>query len=201
MWQQFRQLAPEADPFPEVLPAEFLTLIYSLKLKDLNSAIAQTPCHPQIIACVGFFRVGELILSKATLRLGKVCLTLHYVIKKTQLGAPETIGIKSSNDTVCPVSSLVQYLRVRPKVAGPLFCHFDGSPVTRYQFTSVLKKALRDAGLDYTRFSSHSFRIGAATTAALKGISAEQIQRAGRWCSQAVRRYIRHNLVNVPDLL
>ncbi|RXN33881.1 poly [Labeo rohita] len=41
-------------------------------------------------------------------------------------------------------------------------------------------------------FSSHSFRIGAATTAAQKGLSQQQIQALGRWSSEAFKSYIRH---------
>jgi hypothetical protein len=37
----------------------------------------------------------------------------------------------------------------------------------------------------------HSFRIGAATAAAIQGASDEDIQRMGRWKSQAFKRYIR----------
>ncbi|XP_041466138.1 uncharacterized protein LOC121416747, partial [Lytechinus variegatus] len=36
----------------------------------------------------------------------------------------------------------------------------------------------------------HTFRIGAATTAAMAGCSDEEIQRMGRWVSSAHRRYI-----------
>ncbi len=37
----------------------------------------------------------------------------------------------------------------------------------------------------------HSFRIGAATTAAHKGLSQQQIQELGRWSSEAFKSYIR----------
>ena len=164
------------------------------------------------IAFFGFFRVGELTVTKGNsidniisindiaIEKESLIITLRYS-KTNQLGDHERIGIKRSQDQICPIRFLIRYLRMRPKFGGPLFCHFDGSPVTRYQFTSVLKKALSNAGFNYTRFSSHSFRIGAATTAALNGIPADQIQKAGRWRSQAVRSYIRPSLVSVPDLI
>jgi len=40
-------------------------------------------------------------------------------------------------------------------------------------------------------FSSHSFRIGAATVAAQRGIPDHQIQLMGRWTSNAYQLYIR----------
>ena len=58
--------------------------------------------------------------------------------------------------------------------------HFDVSPVTRFQFTAVLKRALQFAGLSDARYTSHSFRIGAATSAAMAGIPEADIQHMGR---------------------
>ena len=40
-------------------------------------------------------------------------------------------------------------------------------------------------------FSSHSFRIGAATSAAAVGLPDHLIQTLGRWTGQAYRRYTR----------
>ena len=50
---------------------------------------------------------------------------------------------------------------------------------------------LQWAGLDPTKYKAHSFRIGAATTAADMGMSETHIQLMGRWKSTAFRRYIR----------
>ena len=59
-------------------------------------------------------------------------------------------------------------------------------------FTFVVE-ALTAAGIDAKKYAGHmySFRIGAATTAARKGISAEKIQTLGRWESAAYLLYIR----------
>jgi hypothetical protein len=67
------------------------------------------------------------------------------------------------------------YLKGRPSVQGPLFCHLDGKSLTRYQFVSILKKALNWACISDKGFSSHSFRIGAATSLAMEGVPVPQI--------------------------
>jgi hypothetical protein len=54
-----------------------------------------------------------------------------------------------------------------------------------------LQLSLKFAGLNVKNYKSHSFRIGAATTAWAKGFSEEQIQQMGRWNSEAFKKYIR----------
>ena len=53
-------------------------------------------------------------------------------------------------------------------------------------------------GLSAVGFSPHSFRIGAATSAAIGGMSIENIQNMGRWRSSAVNSYIRPSKVITP---
>jgi hypothetical protein len=56
-----------------------------------------------------------------------------------------------------------------------------------------LQLYLTFAGLNLKNYKSHSFRIGAATTAWAKGFSEEQIQQIGRWNSEAFKKYIRRS--------
>ncbi len=48
-------------------------------------------------------------------------------------------------------------------------------------------------------FSSHSFRIGAATSAAQKGLTKHQIQTLGRWSSEAFQSYIRTDQFHIKS--
>ena len=57
-------------------------------------------------------------------------------------------------------------------------------------FVSCLKEALTNTGIDSTCFAGHSFCIGAATTAARRGLSDSAIKQLGRWKSTAYQRYI-----------
>ncbi|VDI69222.1 Hypothetical predicted protein [Mytilus galloprovincialis] len=57
--------------------------------------------------------------------------------KTDQYGHGTVIEITETKLKDCPIYWLKNYLMQRPKVKGPLFCHFGGCPVTRFQFSSV----------------------------------------------------------------
>lgn len=87
--------------------------------------------------------------------------------------------------------SLKQYLAVRPKFDGPLFCHLNKLYISRNQFVSVLHSTLRFLGYTVDKFNTHSFRIGGCTHLAQLGFSDDEIKRRGRWLSNSYQRYIR----------
>lgn len=59
------------------------------------------------------------------------------------------------------------------------------------QLVAHLRKALAVIGVDVAKYSGHSFRIGAASTATRAGFSDSFIQALGRWKSLAITTYIR----------
>jgi len=91
----------------------------------------------------------------------------------------------------CPVKSLLNYMVRRGKKEGPLFLFRNGSYLTRQRLVDAMRKALLKAGLDPVQFCGHSFRIGAATTAAKNGMEDSVIKTLGRWRSLAYLEYIR----------
>ena len=93
--------------------------------------------------------------------------------------------------TLCPVAYLQHYFSARDATPGPLFCFADGSTVKTSQFTQQLQQALNFCGLDSNKYKSHSFRIGAASLGAEKGLSDAQIRHLGRCKSDAFKLYIR----------
>ena len=84
---------------------------------------------------------------------------------------------------------------MRPLYHGPLFCKFDGSHLTASQLRMMLSKALGSLGILSNGYNGHSFRIGAATWAALLKVSGVQIQPLGCWKSGAFNSYIHPHLV------
>ena len=77
-----------------------------------------------------------------------------------------TLSLGRTYRLLCPMAAMAAYLQVRGTVLGPLFHSKSGEPLTRKKFVPYLKMGLESAGMDH--YNSHSFRIGAATTAAAK---------------------------------
>ena len=111
--------------------------------------------------------------------------------KTDQLGKGANIKIPFTANNEFFKVALDSYLAIRPQFGGTFLCHFDGSPVTVYQFNSVLKKVLELSGIQNKRYKSHSFRIGGASLLFLEGKSEEEIKSLGRWKSNAYKSYIR----------
>ena len=82
------------------------------------------------------------------------------------------------------------YIRLRGHSHRPLFCTFEGSPISTRYFNSELRRCLIFCGLSTSHYKSHSFRIGATCLAAEQGYSDAQIRALGRWHSNAFKVYI-----------
>ena len=99
------------------------------------------------------------------------------------------ICLSPSNADVCPVINLKNYMNVHPTRSGPLFTYSDGSLLTQRRLNAFLKSSVPSN--PNNPISSHSLRIGAATTAASAGLPRWLIQQLGRWVSDCFRTYIR----------
>ena len=64
-------------------------------------------------------------------------------------------------------------------------------------FNQHLKLVLIKANISPKGYTSHSFRIGAATTAASQGVSSTSLQQLARWASSAYSSYIRPDVKDV----
>jgi hypothetical protein len=90
---------------------------------------------------------------------------------------------------------MLLYLKLRQRTPpeSPLFILPNGRPMTKEWFRVHLAKVVEGCGLPSPLYTGHSFRIGAATTAAEQGLPDASIKRLGRWSSTAYESYIRSN--------
>ncbi len=157
-----------------------------------------------LLAFFGFMRVGEYAcVSKKTLSrhvlfredvsLSDEALNICFKHSKTdQRGHSVAVTIQNlENNVLCPVRAMKDFLEIRAPVSGPLFLHFNQDPLTMGQVSAILKKSVGVVGLPVDDFSPHSFRIGAATSAAIRGVPEDSIKLMGRWNSSAFESYIR----------
>ena len=100
------------------------------------------------------------------------------------------IFIGRGSAPLCPVLALTNYLYLRGPGVRPLFIFQDGRPLSRALLSSFLQATLQVAGIS-EKFSGHSFRIGAAITAAQRGVPDHLIKAMGRWSSDAYLLYVR----------
>lgn len=167
----------------------------------------------------GFMRSGEFTvtgLSPPAIQAADLAVDSHEsptLVKVTlrraktdPFGKGVDIYFGRTSTPICPVIGLLNYMAVRPKGdnSSPLLIHADGSPLTREQFVRMVKKTLHMANIDESGYSGHSFRIGAASSAAAAGVPAYFIKMLGRWESEAYHLYIktpRASLAAVSQLI
>ena len=101
------------------------------------------------------------------------------------------VFVSKSGNALCPVTAVLAYMVRRGAGPGPFFRFANGCPLSRERLVREVKKALSRAGVDCARYSGHSFRSGAATTAARRGLNDATIKMLGRWKSSAYQLYIK----------
>ena len=161
--------------------------------------------------CLGFFaflRVGEFTVpdnasydQSVHLSFGDIALddlknltVLQVCIKQSKTDPFRkgvTLYVGRTGVDLCPVAAVLSYLELRGCRPGPLFLFQSWKPLTRPRFVAVVREALGKSGLDERKYCSHSFRIGAATTAASRGMEDCIIKTLGRWESVAYLQYVR----------
>lgn len=156
----------------------------------------------------GFFRAGEITVpslngfdASCHLAWGDIAvdnsivprvLKVHLKKSKTdQLGKGIDIFIGRTDELLCPVEAFTQYVIRRGSSAGCFFIFSNQEPLTKTRFVAKVREALQAVGLPCDKFAGHSFRIGAATTAAKVGVEDSVIRMLGRWNSAAFLSYVR----------
>ena len=90
------------------------------------------------------------------------------------------IYVGRTANNLCPVAAVLTYMVARGQDSGPLFKWENGRFLTREAFVAAVRKALAEAGIAPKDYLGHSFRIGAATTAAQQGLQDSLIKTLGR---------------------
>ena len=185
-------------------------------LRSIKRALSKdTPSYDNTIfwamcclAFFGFLRVSEFTIpgdstydpachlslndiavdSRANPRLLQLLLKQS---KTDQFKQGVTVDLGATDNPVCPVKAVLSYLEKRSTRPGPLFITSEGKDWTRRMFCASLKSVLHKLKLDQHSYNTHSFRIGAATSASLAQLSDTHIQILGRWRSNAFKSYIR----------
>ena len=155
-----------------------------------------------------FLRCSEFTCQGTSTFCTKFDLSADCVLFHPSMASPQqiTIILKSSKTDIsreghwlvvaclpsplCAVSAMRSYfLSAHPR--GPLFSFQSGRYLTRSVVVHLLRDAARYAGLPYKSLKGHSFRIGAASTAAAAGLPDWLIKVLGRWSSDCYQLYIR----------
>ena len=101
------------------------------------------------------------------------------------------VFVGRTDNRLCPVAAITAYMALRGRMEGPFFKFANGETLSRERLVRRVREALELAGIDARKYSGHSFRIGAATTAASVGLEDSLIKTLGRWESTAYQRYVR----------
>jgi len=162
-----------------------------------------------LVAFFGMFRKDNISVNKASafnpranltrgdflIRGSKIWVKVGHS-KVNQFGARyhwvPLVAIPGS--PLCPVTAVLAALALCPDLPdnAPMFMWTVGSgvrPMTHSNFVGEFKRLVKYVGLDWTKYSGHSFRRGGATYAFNLGVNPELIQYVGDWASDAYKRY------------
>ncbi|KAF5355210.1 hypothetical protein D9757_014770 [Collybiopsis confluens] len=153
----------------------------------------------------GEFTVGDKEIFNPAVHLTRACIQFLPSIEAPthiRLTLPESktnpfqkgvsiIVAAVPHSRFCAVTVLKHLFVAHPlPLDSPLFSMVDGRSMTRSFFISTLKSRLLSIGVDPAGYSGHSFRRGAATSAAAASYSDYEIQLLGRWRSDAYKLYL-----------
>jgi hypothetical protein len=189
-----------------------------LKLKANLRTWKESPTNHRLIWAVatslyhGLFRIRELVSEREdtfdpafTLLTNDVHIspTSHPPSIQYQLKAPKedkkhrskVVDVYGTGGPTCPVNALSKWMTANNcwPPNQPAFRWQDGRPLTAKRFNTILKEQLGNSTSEGQRvFTSHCFRIGAASRLGAIGHSDEDLKSLGRWSSRAFEEYLLH---------
>lgn len=172
-------------------------------VQSFEELMLETACT---MAFFGFLRCGEFTVNKEfdhntnlcvkDLIISDDCVRLHLRRSKTDpFREGVTIKLFRTDKFICPYNICSLYVGRRllqsPSPDDPLFIMSNQQALSRAFFIERIKHVLECSGHKSDNYNGHSFRIGAATSAAAAHVEDHLIKILGRWSSDAYCRYIR----------
>ena len=114
--------------------------------------------------------------------------------EKTRVNDKGKGSVKLRKRHFCPFTLLRQYFTFR----GPwndldeqLFVFRHGIPLMPTRIRKTFKSIISNLGLDASCYDIHLLRVGRRTDLIKSGMTVEEVQRIGRWKSNAIYKYIK----------
>jgi hypothetical protein len=211
MLQQLEEITSPARAIPSNGSPSVNPQDCGLSAKEIDDINFDTAIQ---VAFAGFFRAGEITCEASDLanasvfehtKLQRRDVTFadddQYAIITLQQSKCDVehtgveIVLARTGTSTCPIAALraLFYLDPQPRNA-PIFRTEEG-PFTRAKYIGTLQTRLKAAGhTNYRDFTGHSPRRGAAQHAADNGILECDIQKLGRWSSEAFKGYFHISL-------
>jgi integrase len=169
-------------------------------LPGMRGALGARDAALLLLGFFGGFRRSELTalnLTDLTVRSRGISVLIRKS-KTDQEGLGRTVSIPRLRSALCPVSAVQRWLKLRNASEGPLFTsltpkqHVTDKRLSGTSVASVVKRLVRQIGLDPANFSGHSLRAGFVTSAARAGAAIWQIkEQTGHRSDAVVGSYIR----------
>ena len=168
-------------------------LFHSWELAQPKLAEAGTPCFIRVQDIMPHFSAGQLHYMQVFLASSK---TDYF-----HQGCPIIIGCtRTPICRACKAWHLLQHHQHMGSSPEAPFFKINDRALDRVTLVNHIKHLATSLGLDSSRYSGHSLRIGGATSAAQAGLSQWQIKLLGHWNSQAYQTYIKQDPLAYADL-
>jgi len=134
----------------------------------------------------------DVLLSKSNSEQTEVMTVRLKCPKEDRTGKPVFVEVYETGGQLCPVKAFKKWQKKTTCQRGlPLFRDETGTPFTGARLNKALKERLQ-CYISYDgSFTSHSFRIGLASTLAQQGLADSEVAEAGRWSSRAYELYMK----------
>lgn len=183
------------------------TPLLASHLKRICQTLTDCPIdvRDRALLLVGFCS-GQRRESLSKLSLERLSFTDEGLIatllqtKTDQEGSGRKIGVAyGSNPDTCPVRSLKKWIDLASITGGHVFRSIDrhgnikDNVISGRTISRIIKKRVKQIGLDPDEFSGHSLRAGLVTQAAMNGVSTLSIMdQTGHKSERIVRKYYRN---------